>query len=246
MNQLSQMYILVGIICGYLSVQSFAFINQNQWTTINRLLVNKNTDAIMRNKLNQIIYTHYHNNTRYIATVFKQKHHYYLKNIQQTEVNHYAYVGLMKAIKKYNGRSNFYKYAEIYIQAELLKSITELSGINILPHKMKTMKMYKSIVKSYKVNVFSKVFSNLDEENEIPSSLVDLQRNSLREIKEIIEIINNMPTDLQQTTYYKYGNDLETPITQREVSNLMDCSTETVRRRLNRAYNILKKDLKTE
>jgi RNA polymerase sigma factor (sigma-70 family) len=178
--------------------------------------------------------------------VFKQKHHYYLKNIQQTEVNHYAYVGLMKAIKKYNGRSNFYKYAEIYIQAELLKSITELSGINILPHKMKTMKMYKSIVKSYKVNVFSKVFSNLDEENEIPSSLVDLQRNSLREIKEIKEIINNMPTDLQQTIYYKYGNDLETPITQREVSNLMDCSTETVRRRLNRAYNILKKDLETE
>ena len=112
-----------------------AYITTNQWTTINRVLSNKQSCTPQQlDTVYKLIYSHYEKWSFHKAYQFKRIHYYKCKEIPQLELTLYASVALNKAIANYNPLkcNNFAKYASYYITSELYKGMTTLQPITIL------------------------------------------------------------------------------------------------------------------
>ena len=86
-----------------------------------------------RIKINNLLYECYKDWTREQVFKFKYKHYYKCNRIPTPELLLYGDVGLFKAIRKYNGKSEFYKYAVIYIDGELKNAISDSYSLSIIP-----------------------------------------------------------------------------------------------------------------
>lgn len=126
--------LLILYIYEYYSMRTFRnkYLNLSQWNIIKRCIINPKTDVNMRNNINKIIYFYYDDWSYYKALEFKKFHNFKCNHIQTSELYLYSNKGLLKAIKNYNGKSNFTKYAEIYVNGELYKGLTELYPITII------------------------------------------------------------------------------------------------------------------
>jgi len=116
------------------------YLNNEQWNIIKGYIANPTTDINIRNKINKIIYNYYDDWSYYKALNFKKFHYNKCKNIPLIELYCYSNMGLLKAIKKYNGKSNFTKYAEIYVNGELYKGLTELYPLTVVPKRERSKK----------------------------------------------------------------------------------------------------------
>ena len=115
-------------------------LNLNQLETIKKLIINTDKNSQIRIKLNKIIYLYYDDWSYNKAIEFKKFHYYKCKNIPLIELYSYSNFGLCKAIKNYNGKSNFTNYANFYVTSELYKGLTELYPISSLSKKERTTK----------------------------------------------------------------------------------------------------------
>ena len=86
------------------------------------------------------MYYYYDDWSYYKALKFKKFHQSKCKHIPLIELYSYSSMGLLKAIEKYNGKSNFTKYAENYVNGELYKGLTELYPITTLSKKERIKK----------------------------------------------------------------------------------------------------------
>jgi DNA-directed RNA polymerase specialized sigma subunit len=105
------------------------FLNLKQWEIIKKIIISSDKNSIIREDVNKIIYNRYVDWSNYKALEFKKFHYYKCKHIPSIELCSYSNLGLLKAIKNYNGKNNFSNYANIYINGELLKGLTELYPI---------------------------------------------------------------------------------------------------------------------
>jgi hypothetical protein len=115
-------------------------LNLNQLETIKKLIINTDKNSQIRIKLNKIIYLYYDDWSYNKAIEFKKFHYYKCKNIPLIELYSYSNFGLCKAIKNYNGKSNFTNYANFYVTSELYKGLTELYPISIFSKKERSTK----------------------------------------------------------------------------------------------------------
>jgi hypothetical protein len=116
------------------------YLNTNQWEILKKYITNPETNINIKNKIDKIIYFYYDDWSYYKALNFKKFHYNKCKHISLIELYSYSNMGLLKAIKKYNGKSNFTKYAEFYINGELYKGLTELYPISSISKKDRTRK----------------------------------------------------------------------------------------------------------
>lgn len=105
------------------------YITPQQWVQIQKFIVNSETSKKMRDKINQVLYIYYDDWSFLKAKKFKELHKHKCYHISMNELYTYSNMGLIRAIKNYNGRSNFVKYAEIYVKGELYRAITGLHPI---------------------------------------------------------------------------------------------------------------------
>ena len=201
-----------------------AYLTVPQWKLINSIIINKQTPFEMRHKVNNIIFNNYYNETIYQSYLFKKKYDL-LTHPFSKEIDHYAFIGLGKAIHNYNGKHNFYKYSKINIHYELIKSFSELINTNILPHSIKSNK--KMIINKKKYDIH---YKNEDillfSKNENVNNLKD----------DIKEIINYLDEKLQIIFYLKYGNNLDKKYSNKSISEKLNCSEETIRIKLKYIY----------
>jgi hypothetical protein len=116
------------------------FLNKNQWSTLNKHIVSSSTNIHIRTKIDKIIYHHYDDWSYYKALQFKKRHYNKCKHISLNELYLYSNMGLLKAIKKYNGVNNFTNYATIYINGELYRGLTQLHPITNISKKDRIVK----------------------------------------------------------------------------------------------------------
>ncbi len=152
---------------------------------------------------------------------------------------YYSYSGLWKAIRNYNGRSNFFNYASIYVDGELKKGLTEIMGSSILPHRLRVNREFylqnKANYSSYFVKPLS--FSHV---NIISKS----NKHENEDINHIKDILNRLPNRDQQFFTYKY--DIYTgkvKMSNRKVSRLMCVSEETARKKIEEAKIFIQENL---
>ena len=124
------------------------YLNTNQWNFLKKHISSSTISANSRYKIDQIIYFYYDDWSYYKAISFKKFHYNKCKHISLNELYLYSNMGLVKAIKNYNGKSNFTKYAEFYINGELYKGLTELYPISNISKKERSKKQNISDIHS--------------------------------------------------------------------------------------------------
>jgi RNA polymerase sigma factor (sigma-70 family) len=213
-----------------------SYLTNYQWSLINKIIINKNTPLEIKNKVNEIIFNNYKDKVSYESHLFRKKNFKHLRKIQLDEIKQYGYLGLFKAIKNYNGYSNFYSYAKIYIHSELLRSISELSNTNLEPHKYKSQNILK--------NNFTKINYGNDEwlMEKFAKKNTYNKINNLQ-IYEIHETILNLEPFTKKIFYYRFGYNLDEYNKINKICELMCCSDETVRLELNKCIQLLRESI---
>ena len=240
---------LFNIIILYFLVNSFlnnyiyvnSYLTTNQWTIINRILVNPTHTLIQKQYINALIYEHYEIWSINQALKFKQLHAYKCKSIPKSEINMYAKMGLYKAIINYNPNRlkniSFAMYALIYIRSELYKCITELHPITNISkyirkksHKSRNNEtIIQATLSTCMLDKYSK--QTYKEKHEYIS---------YKELWEKIDHDIPVSETIKRTIKLKFTYDFEKQRSNKEISDILGCSEETVRKQINqfkRQYN---------
>ena len=206
-----------------------------QWKQINTIISHPKITPILRNKVNQLIYSKYETWAIHKAYVFKKTHRYNSRNINIQDLILYSLEGLYKATTKYNGKSSFHTYAEIYVNGQLYSGLTTLQSITNIPKQIRKQKektnykIYKKKLNTQFVGyddywIFDKVRNNIDvNENDIIY---------IQEFWNKINYNNTINAFTRRIIHYKYNYYFDKIRSNKEISILMCCSEETVRQHL--------------
>ena len=230
------------IIILFIFIQScFSYLSRPQLQSVCKILsykVKENDNyniSIAKKKTQKILFEHskpfaykkydtFVNNSKVAKRFYNPKKHILLT---------YGYMGLWKAIINYSGHGNFYKYADIYVDSELKRGMTDIFGSSILPHRFRVNKKFMA----NNTNIYRKSFV-------LPLSFSDTTQNkyktqtkeySFYEFYELYQLINNHLTPTEKL-YFNYKYDVfsgRTIRTNRHVAELMCVSDKRVYNQLN-------------
>ena len=203
------------------------FLSKHQWSLIDTILTNPTTNNSLKKNTQHIIYTFYDQWAFTQAYKFKQLHKYKCQHISTTELYSYASIGLYKSIQYYNPNYNFINYANIYIQSELLKGLTDLHPISSISKSNRkkgygVMKKEKSKVQYIGNNDW--VLDKTKKDN-IPFDNI----NRTNDYINIWETINSLSPFQKRILHYKYNFYFEKIRSNKEIAELMSCSEEWIR-----------------
>jgi DNA-directed RNA polymerase specialized sigma subunit len=225
------------------------YLSSSQWQSIHSLLKNPKLTSEMRNKINTIIYNHYETYALVKAYEFKTFHKYKCQNIKLDELKLYSKVGLIKAVKKYNGYSYFVNYADKYIMGELYKGLTDLYPLSSIPkidrrkgiqhrgsHLMKEHPT--TFIRYENYWLFDKY--NLLNGNDVCHIDKIIESDNTRALLEFIH--RSLDPFSKQVFFYKYDTNFNVMRTNKQVADLLCCSEETIRIALIEIKNRLKRE----
>lgn len=230
--QIFFMSVYIIISSAYNHVQH-KYLTYKNWEQINSLIKNPTLTNEMRVKINRYIYIYYDHWSYMKAYKFKKFHKYKCRHISVNELYTYASIGLIQCIKKYNGNNNFAKYADIYIQGKLYNAITELHPITNIPKKERIRKNINRRI----------IYNNLNKEWQLDK--IESQENILYAIlqknnnKIMWDKIYKLSPLKKRVISYKFNDSFDIIRTNQEISTLMMCSEEHVRKNLKRSINEL-------
>jgi hypothetical protein len=233
--------------CYSIRVFKNKYLNCESWDIIKNCIINPKTDNSIRNKINNIIYYYYDDWTYYKAINFKKFHYNKCKNIPLVELYSYSNMGLLKAIKNYNGKSNFTKYAEIYVNGELYKGLTELYPISIVPKKERIKKQNISDVKllNNKKRLKTKLVGNdnwLYQKNNYQNNYY-VYKNYWEQnydfYENFWEKINKLEPFAKYLIYAKYDYLLESKVSNLYLAKKFGYSEEHIRKTIKNALHFL-------
>jgi DNA-directed RNA polymerase specialized sigma subunit len=217
------------------------YLTPLQWKNINHLIQNDKTTVDQRRLLNNVIYKKYHEWALHKAQDFKQFHHYKCRHIPIEELELYAICGLMRSIKKYDGRGkeSFLKYSSMYISGELYTGVTKLQPIcGVSTTERKRRKNTPNHTDEYNIRMES-LFVGGDEwklENLIAADKCGYGSEWLLECifkHEYSEFwktsISKLSPFEQQIYKYKYDMYLNQIRSHREIGEMMGYSEEWIR-----------------
>jgi len=196
-----------------------------------------------RNRINNIIFSKYKSWSIDKAYKFKKFHRYKCRNISIEDLKLYSLEGLMKAVKKYNGNSFFHYYAEKYIMGELYKGLTDLQPITIIPKsirrsKTNTLKTENNYIYKKLLNTQFIGFDNywmFEKRQPIKTEI-----NSLQTRYDIWNSIKLKDAFSKRVFEYKYDIDFNKIRSNKQISILMACSEETIRKNMEKTKEKIK------
>jgi DNA-directed RNA polymerase specialized sigma subunit len=216
---------------------------------IKNLIKKKNMNIYQRDKINKILYNYYENWAIKQALEFKKLHYFKCKNLNKDDLIVSSKFGLFKAIKNYNGNSSFIYFSSIYIKGELLKTLTSHFSFSIVPKTYRItnkQNFSKNELIEYKNNLsptligyseywrFDKINDNIYyNENKLLNKI-----NSFEKYKNLWDKINSLEPFSMRTFHLKFDEEFNIIRSNKEISILMCCSEETIRKTLLK-YSII-------
>ena len=182
---------------------------------------------------------------------FKKLHVYKCKSIPQEELNLYSFVGLCKAIQNYTPINyydmKFSNYASIYIMSELYHGITELQPITNMKKRERKMSLKQKI--KNKINVVTNRNTYFVGSNEFMFDKI-MHKKKINKISEndYIELWNKIKSleisdFTKKVLQLKFSFEFNKIRTNKEISELLCCSEETVRKNILKITNNLTEHL---
>ena len=228
------MYLIIIFVVYIISLSGY-HLSPVKHKIINKLIRSNNISTSTRNKLNKLLYLGYEKWALKNAYNFKKRHVYKCLRIPTQELIQYARCGLYKSILNYNGNSNFTNYAEIYVNSELKKALTDSYSLSILPKSIRiaTKKNLTEIEKEQYKNLLtvetrSNVVYLYNNKQETPVDVYD----KYKKYGEIWNKINELDPFIKRCMYLKYDYDFKEIRSSKQVAELMCCSEETIRTQL--------------
>ena len=209
------------------------YLTKSQWTSIQKIIKHPNPDPIIREKINKILFFHYNDWCHSKAYSFKKLHCNKCRHIPLSELSMYASIGLLQSIQKYDGSSEFTQYATFYINGELYNAITKLHPITPISKKVRRQKK-EICVKNAEVfilrdrewllkNLSVKRFKEQQEQESFHQYFI---------YKEAWDKINTLDPFTRRILHYKYNFYFDKIRSNKEISQLLCVSDETIRKAL--------------
>jgi DNA-directed RNA polymerase specialized sigma subunit len=231
-------------------IKGFAYLTSKQWIKINSILTNPNYYTISQQQtIKKIIYDNYQIWASIQSKEFKKFYSYKCQHLSYEELKLYSLMGLHKAISCYKPERlkniTFSAYAIIYIRSELLKGITDLYPItsiskyerrkSLFSRKNKTNILIPNTSPIYQKICFNKYMLNKYNENKNHLSYDDLW----------IKINNDIHVTpiIKQIIKLKFSYEFKQIRSNKEISNIIGCSEETIRKYIVTFKNELKNSI---
>ena len=195
-------------------------LSNTQLTRINRIIMNPNIDNKSKNLIESVLYKHYEKWAIEIGSKFKKLHYYKCKHIPYYEISIYSQKGLLNAIKCYSPTKEstmFHLFAIHHIRGQLYRGMTDLSPItNVSKKKLLN-----------RGTIYQKAAHNNDM---LKQKMISDNNNGYKN-KELWEYIEETCDPFtRRCITYKFDYDFNKIRSNLEVSRLMECSEETVRK----------------
>jgi len=245
------LYICVMFNLFIFSVQSYVtplYLNKSTFKKLNEIFKNP---LCNRDKSEKILYKYFEKWAINKAYEFKRFHKYKCTNIFIEDLIIASKIGLHKSVRKYNGKSSFTNYANIYIKSELLKILTSHFSLSILPKsyriKSKTNMSNNDII-IYKQLLNTNIIHSDDTwqlekmyyTNKYNDNILNNINNNFK-LEEIINTINlSLTPFLKRIFYLKYSIDFKPIRSNKCIAELMCCSEEYIRKSLITISYIIK------
>ena len=206
---------------------AYGILSKQQQTYIRNILNHPNTPTNIENETRRILAKEYYPwfLYQYKSFVFDKnnKKLLYRTKPNRIELQMYAVTGYLSAIRNYNGKSAFSKYARGYILGSIYKGITDMSPLKPMSHyyrKKKNFTMTSKLIPYTDYWMF-------DEWN--PPKIEDNTHNYLS-IK-IHGIVSKLPNVDKKTFYLRYDkNTLKIKTHVKQICEIMCYSHETYRK----------------
>ncbi len=202
---------------------------------VNKLIRSREISPSTRKILNKMLFLGYEKWAEKQAYEFKKKNYYKCGRIPTHELINYAKCGLYRCTLNYNGRSNFTNYARVYVHYELQQALTDSYSLSILPKKMRVSSkanMTEIEKEDYKKLLHVETRSNpsflYDNKQETPIDVYNRHENNY----ELWVKINELDPFTKRCLHLKYSYNFEQIRSNKEVANMMCCSAETIRKKL--------------
>ena len=236
--------IFIQCIC---SLKSNNYLSKPQWAKINSLIKKTDIPLVVRDKINNILYTYYEKWALKKAKEFKRFHKHKCINIKLDELELYSKFGLHKATLNYNGNSSFVNYADKYILGELYNGLTKLHTLTILPESYRKKNIEnKKNVKNIPMNVMDTQFVSFDNYWIFDNHYKHIENQHLNNIivnDEQTVLVNYIHSKLdtfsKRVFYYKYDMNFKPIRSNKVIAELMCCSEEKVRVVLKDIHGLL-------
>lgn len=211
-------------------VSVYGYLTINQWKVIRSIITQQDISNTIREKVQMCIFKHYNKWAVSKAYDFKKLHKHKCRHIKIEELSVYASCGLWQAIKNYNRSYPFPHFANYYISGELYNGLTKLYPISSIPKKIRIQKKTKG-----SVSPSSAIYVGKDawllEKNQVEDNTN--HENIYQEYKDIWNKINEINDPFtKKVLHYKYNFYFDKIRTNKEISLLMCCSSEKVRRKV--------------
>jgi DNA-directed RNA polymerase sigma subunit (sigma70/sigma32) len=234
------MFLILILLFFFINVNSY--LNNYQWSLIRSIIINSNPENI-KVKTKQIIFNEYYYWSRKQTYQFIENNSKITYSLNKKELMEYSYIGLHKAINKYNYTSNnkFSKYAEKIIYYELYRGVTELSPLKLLPHHYRVNRKWIQNNRAlYKRSMIKT--QNAGNEDWIFEKTLEDNKESL--INNINKLLNNFEDPILINIFkYRYNYDLSIKNKLNKVSQFFDLSNETIRVKLKKVIQYLKDNI---
>lgn len=232
----------------YRALNSRSYLSISQQQMIQNLIQTPQLTTKMRNKINNILFCHYDEWCYSKMYQFKKTHKYKCRHISTDELYLYARIGLINAIKNYKGYSGFSNYAEIYINGELYRGMSELhplTSVSLQDRKNKSQAIKnKDKLYTYFIGENEWILDDLHyKDNEYNANII-LKRQILEdEFREYWHKINQLDGFQKRAIQYKFNYYFVKIRTNKEVCSLMGCSEETIRKTIQHSMHMIFKNL---
>ena len=209
-------------------------LNNYQYTTIMKLIKNNSLSPLQREKINIVLYKSHIDYSEKRALIFKKKHGYTCNKISNDEMKFYGKMGLYRAIKKYNGQTNFTYYSSLYINYQLIDAVTDAYSLSILP-AYKRARGKKNMTKEQSTHYNNMLNVNTFGDKDFLLKSINLNKEKQHEYynmyktKKIWDFVNNMEPVLKKVFYLKYDSDFNIQRNTKQIAELLEYTEANVR-----------------
>jgi len=210
-----------------------SYLQPHQLKLIRSIMSNPQTQPLIRAKTQYILIKNYLPYAMSLSRQFREnlKSKKYIIN-QAYDLHQYAIQGLVHSVQRYNGSNNvnLHPYAKKDIMGYLYYGVTELSPLRRLTHHQR----YTRKIKLPPPNLSSDIWF-YDRYMNQPVGSAKLSDKAL----DIYHLFHKLSPEQKRILLYRYDlTTLKKLRTWQEVAELMACSTETLRKKVNQIRKI--------
>lgn len=226
--------LFVFIYCSILALMRAIHLSPEQMYSARGLLLHPQLTSAQRSHVQNLLYRSHEKWAIKKAKEFKQFHKYKCGDISLDELVLSGKMGLFKSSRKYDGRTGFTRFAEIYVKSELIRTMTSrLSFTNSVSRKTRMAKNTNA----------TRILEQIDSLVEILPSQHNPHLEHIYKQEYYSQIwgkIGNFDDAFTKRVFWlKYDREFKSQRSNADVAELMCCSEEYVRQKLQNGVRII-------